>query len=83
LFPIPLALDLKASNLKKNRRIGVLRFHPRSLLQPTTDEADLDWMMSLDLEICAGRQGLVMVNILNEKGIDDQETAEGNEGDDV
>ena len=29
-----------------------------------------------------GRQGIVIVNIVNEKGIDDQDTAEGSEGDD-
>jgi len=50
--------------------------------QPTTDEADLDWMMSLDLDICTGRQDLVIVNTVNRQGIDNQETAEGNEGDD-
>jgi len=37
----------------------------------------LDRIVALDLEICTGRQGLVIVN---EKGIDNQETAEGNEG---
>lgn len=42
----------------------------------------MDWIVALDLEICTGRQGLVIVKIVNENGIDNQETAEGNEGDD-
>jgi len=40
----------------------------------------LDWIVALDLEICTGRQGLAIVKVVNEKGIDNQETAEGNEG---
>jgi len=40
----------------------------------------LDWIVALDLEICTGKQGLVIVKVVNEKGIDNQETAEDNEG---
>ena len=40
----------------------------------------MDRIVALDLEICTGRQGLVIVKVVNEKGIDNQETAEGNKG---